>query len=210
MFPTTCFESCLERLRGHFHSVAVGPPATVEQLADLRRVFRSVPPVVERFYSFCSGIKVAVEDTCKGEVMTLGVSLSDLPLPDFFDDPEQYLPITWDGCGNNDCLVLRPGFGEGAVVFLDHASGEGPAYLVAGSIQGFLTMWTDSLVYRYDAQGELNPKCRPIELDQWPFLQPSPEDHPWPFDLEWMQANDPSAAQLISDERFSEWILEGD
>ena len=112
-------------------------------------------------------------------------------MPDFFDDPEQYLPITWDGCGNNDCLLLRPGFGEGAVVFLDHEKGEGPAYLVAGSIQGFLTMWTDSLVYRYDAQGKLNPKCQFIELEQWPFLKRSEHDHPWPFDLEWMQANDP-------------------
>ncbi len=210
MFPTTCFESCIDRLRGHFRSVEIGPPATEENLAELKRLFRFVPPEVERFYAGYGGIKVSLEDECEGVLMTLIGSLLPGPLADYYDDPEQYLPIGWDGCGNDTCLVLRPGFGEGAVVFLDHERAGGPAYLVAGSIQGYLTMWTDYLVYSYDAAGKLHPKCKPIELDQWPFLEPSKHAHPWPFDLEWMQANDPTAALLINDERFREWIPDED
>jgi len=208
MLPPSSFQSCIDRLRGHFRSVEIARPATEEELTWLRQTFRSVPEQVERFYSLCSGIKVTLEDEAAGELMTLAKSLCGLPMWDGYDDPEQYLPITWDGCGNEGCLVLRPGFGEGAVVFLDHEAGGGPAYLLAGSIQGFLTMWTDSLIYSYDAEGNLDPKCKPIELDRWPWLERSERDHPWPFDLEWMQAHDPSAALLIQDARFAEWIPE--
>src|ERR1700722_21037288 len=114
MLPPSSFQSCIDRLRGHFQSVEVGPPATEENVTLLKSLFRSVPEEVERFYSFCSGIKVSLEDTAPGDLMTLGESLLFLPI-EGYDDPEQYLPITWDGCGNNGCLVLRPGFGEGAV-----------------------------------------------------------------------------------------------
>ncbi len=60
-----------------------------------------------------------------------------------------------------------------------------------------------------ETAAELKPKDDEIELayaTEWAFLEPSEHAHPWPFDLEWMQTNDPTAALLINDEGFREWI----
>ncbi|MCA9026329.1 MAG: SMI1/KNR4 family protein [Planctomycetaceae bacterium] len=196
----------IDRLCNYFRNVDIGPPASSENLDALKTSFAYIPEEVESFYSTFDGISVGIDDNVSGEILDLGFSLSQTPMPYYYDDPEQYLPIQSDGCGSWHCLVLRSGFGAGSVIFLDHEVDKGPAYLLAGSLHGYFGMWTDHLIFRHDRDGRMYPECRPVELDKWPWLSRPKKDHPWPFDLEWMKENDPAAQVLIEDPRFLEWI----
>ena len=202
------FDDIVQRLRQHFGTVTVQPPAGEAALHDLLQRVPAVPDVLLSFWRYCDGVRATrYED---GDLFGIQRALSSYPLGGDAQRLSRLVPLRGDGCGDYDCLVGGGGPCEGAMVFWDHEVSDGAAYLLGGSFLSYLDMWADHMVQEYLPSGERDPRCRPPKLDAWPWLGTPEYEHPWPFDESWMRGRDPVAARLLGDESSRRWLLKQD
>jgi hypothetical protein len=204
----TTFHEVVSNLRDWFFNVEVRPPAA--SLAHLDAL--DLPADLREFYTLCDGIRVAKDNA--GELYSSSRLVERYPVwPsdfDFFDAQfhGRLLPIRDDGCGDYDCLVTGEGPCSGAVIFWDHERVESPGYLLAGSLSAYLRMWSDNLLTEWDQNGEVLPAARPPKLKEWPWLGKPELEHPWPFDVAWLRANDADADRILRDRKQRQWLEE--
>jgi len=198
-------EDIIRKLRRHFGTVTVHPPAGEAVLRDLCERIPTVPDELLSFWRYCDGLCVIFDES--GELFGVERSLLHYPVGEVTDLLGRLVPLRGDGCGDYDCLVVGAGPCEGAVVFWDHDIYDGAAYLLGGSLLGYLEMWTDRIVHENLPSGEKDPRCRPPKLDAFPWLGTPEYRHPWPFDEAWMRGHDPAAARLLADETSRRWLL---
>ena len=202
------FDEIIQRLRQHFGTVAVHPSVAKTARRELCQRVPSVPDVLLSFWHYCDGIQVTRFE--EGTIFGIQQSLSFYPLycePDLLG---RFVPLRGDGCGNHDCLIVGQGSCEGAVVFWDHEVYDGAAYLLGGSLLGYLDMWADHMIHEFLPNGERDPRCKAPELDAWPWYGTPEYQHPWPFDESWMRERDPIACRILHDEKSRRWLLEQD
>jgi hypothetical protein len=202
------FDQIVQKLRQHFDTVTLHPPAGEAALYELRERISAVPDVLLSFWRYCDGIRVTRYE--EGDLFGIQRALSSYPLCGEDERLGRFVPFREDGCGDYDCVVVGDGPCEGAVVFWDHEIDDGAAYLLGGSLLGYLEMWADHMVHEYLPNGDRDPRCRAPKLDQWPWLGTPEYEHPWPFDEQWMRERDPVADRLLGDESSRRWLLRQD
>jgi hypothetical protein len=195
------------RLKQHFNSVTVHPPADHAAFCELRERIPAVPEALLSFWGYCDGIRVT---DCEGEIFGIRKVLDYYPLYDDTAGLGRFVPLRGDGCGDYDCLIVGVGQCEGSVVFWDHEIYDGAAYLLGGSFLNYLDMWAEHMVHEYLPDGEMDPRCQPTKLNKWPWLGSPKYQHPWPFDEAWVRERDPLADKLLSDESSRQWLLRQD
>jgi hypothetical protein len=198
-------EAVLTRLRKHFERFQAGD-SMLASLGALAAPF-GLPGAVSSFYSRCDGLDAGLADSVVGQLLSVRGSLEAREdLPEALR--ESLWPIRADGCGDYDCVVLNVPFCTGAVVFWDHEVYERPSYLLAGSFISYLEMWTDYLVTCYSPSGKLRPEYDPPNLNAWPWIGKPQQEHPWPFDEDYLRGCDDRAAELLRDPQVRSWLSE--
>jgi hypothetical protein len=202
------FEEIASKLSNYFHQVEIGDSVGPGTAIILKVQIPNVPEDLLQFYNWGNGIKVGLRDHVVGEILSAERLLQLYPISIYESYITRLLPIRSDGCGNYDCIVTKPGIGEGAIVFWGHEAPEAPAYLLASSLRCYLEMWSDHLVTCYFPNGEIDPRYVPPRLDRWPWLGEPEMQHPWPFDKEWISEQDPGARKLFLSSEIRQWLQE--
>lgn len=197
-------QPAIERLREHFETVSVHPPANSTNIQLLRSRVPNVPEALVSLFGYCDGISVKIQGVDEGQIFSIRELLRSLVA---FHDASLFrlLPLRGDGCGNYDCMVAGAGVCEEVVVFWDHEVYERPDHLLAGSLVSYLDMWSDYLVHGWLRDGQRNPR-----YFQWPEIGAPDIQHPWPYDEAWMRRRDPDAERLLSDLRVRAWLVHQD
>ena len=177
-------ETAIGRLSEYFDAVNVGAPPSDVTRAKLRRATGGLPKGLEAYFDACDGVRVGTQDGVYGELFSAKeiTKICSLRLLD-----DRWIPLRSDGCGNYDVVVRSFARGVGSVVFFDHEA-EGVSHFLASSVPAYVEMWADWLLSTFKPDGSWKTRAK---------------RHPWPFDLEWVQARDPAAGELLNDPDFA-------
>jgi hypothetical protein len=167
----------------------------------------NIPDDLLQFFRRCDGLNANLQDEVEGQLYSIMEATSIFPIAEHPDVARRFFPISGDGCGDYECVVVGNGIAEGALVFWDHELPEGAAYLMAGSFGSFFEMWADHLITRYFPDGTEDPRYIAPALTKWPWIGEPELTHPWPFDEKWITARDRRAADLLARKETRAWFV---